>query len=214
MDMKSEAKKYRVSIAAFSMSIIALLFSIITFYLVNYDPGNIIIYKPTGYCIVRGYQEVDLQSDYIILPIVFENTGQGTKIIEKPTLELIELNGTNRRIKLIMAGFIEDLYRTSVDNGFEVGFSINIPTKSTLQQFAVFHIDNWWDENKPEFYSFQFKSGEKWEIRLSYYLQDKIIHWENNNNDIFMEIEIFNTIDRLVKGGAYNSDCFTIKDDI
>jgi hypothetical protein len=174
--------------------------------------GELVVHEPTGFCIVRGYTELGFESDHLVIPIVIENTGKGAKIFEQPTLSLTEKVKQHEPVVFTPAGTLPDLYRTSLDKNYEIGFGWHVPENSVARYFVVFHIQNWWDDTKPEYSKFQFKSKEEWNASLVYIDRNGAPQrWHNGNNDIFFTMPVYPTIDALTLGGSYNSDCFTLR---
>jgi hypothetical protein len=198
------------SIIALALSVLSILISFGTFYLSFLRSGELVIHRPTGFCIVRGYEDLGFKSDHLIIPFVIENTGKGTKVFEQPTLSLKEKNSGHKLIYRL-TGFIPDLYRTTMDKAYQIGFGTHIPENSVERYFLVFHIENWWDSTKPEYSEFQFKAGQEWAISLDYFYNGKAETWHDGDDEIFFTMPVYATIDKLTPGGSYNSDCFSLK---
>ena len=127
----NEEMNTRINFLAMAVAFFSLLVSFGTLYLSYFNYGKLIIHEPTGFCIVRGYQDVGFMSDHLILPLVIENTGKGVKIFQAPILTLENnKDGITQRYKL--AGTIPDLYRITLDKSYEIGFSVPVPENSEI----------------------------------------------------------------------------------
>jgi hypothetical protein len=211
MDKDSNKAETTRSTIALIVSIIALALSIISVIRDYFYSGRLVVYAPTGYCIVRGYQDMGFPSDHLIIPFVIENTGNGVKTLQAPTLALQDGKGQSGHT-FEMTGTIPDLYSQTMDDNYQIGFSVSVPGNSVREYYLVFHVENWWDENKPEAIDFHFLSGEQWQASLNYQVNGKKVNWQDAANRDFFTIPIYKTIDNLKYGGSYNSDCFPIEE--
>jgi hypothetical protein len=205
---KSGAKPKANDVVARVVSLFAFVISVATF-VVNYiAAGQLVIHQPTGFCIVRGYTDIGFSSDHLAIPFTIENTGKGVKTFQAPALRLKEKNG-GKELLYKMTGTIPDLYRLTLDETYQIGFSVSIPEKSVREYYLVFHVENWWDENKPEYYTFHFQGGQEWDVSLSYLMNGKEVNWQQGTNETLFTMPIYETIDNLKYGGNYNADCFS-----
>lgn len=197
-------------IVARVISILAFTISAASFILNYVVAGKLVVHQPTGFCIVRGYTDIGFPSDHLVIPVTIENTGKGVKTLEAPVLylKLKEKNGGAEEHVYQMIGTVPDLYRTTLDESYQLGFSVTIPEKSVREYYLVFHVENWWDSNKPE-YSFQFKGGQEWQISLAYYMNGKKVNWREGTNETLFTMPIYPAINNMKYGGDYNSDCFS-----
>ena len=201
------------STVALGVAVLSLLVSSLTLYWSYFRHGELVVYAPTSFCIVRGYADLGFKSDHLVVPFVIENTGKGAKIFEQPTLRLTEKTNSHEPVIYTPAGTLSDLYRNSMDRSYEIGYGWQIPEISVARYFVVFHIRDWWDPNKPEYFEFQFKSGEEWDASLAYFDNSGTAQkWHDGDNSIFFTMPVYPTVDRMTYGGSYNSDCFTLRD--
>lgn len=207
---ENEKRDDRTNNIALAVAVLSLLVSFGTFYLSFLRSGELVINEPTGFCIVRGYEDLGFKSDHLVIPFVIENTGKGTKVFQQPTLSLKEKN-SGHQLNYRLTGFIPDLYQTTMDKTYEIGFGRHIPENSVRYYLLVFHIENWWDPTKPEYSEFHFKGGQEWEISLDYFYNGRAEAWHDGDNKIFFTMPVYPTIDKLEYGGSYNSDCFSLK---
>ena len=206
---RNKIREYITYITA-GVTVIALVLSVATFYVTFLRSGELVIHEPTGFCVVRGYEDFGFKSDHLVIPFVIENTGKGTKVFQQPTLSLKE-KSSGQQLNYTLAGFIPDLYRTTLDKTYEIGFGWHIPDNSVGSNLLIFHIENWWDPTKPEYSEFHFKGGQEWEISLDYFYNGQAETWHDGDNKIFFTMPVYPTVDKLEYGGDYNSDCFSLK---
>lgn len=210
MNKDANQAEARRSTIALIVSIIALVLSIIGVIRDYFYSGRLVVYAPTGYCIVRGYQDMGFPSDHLVVPFVIENTGNGVKTFQRPVLDLRDRNSPARHT-FEMTGTIPDLYSQTMDDNYQIGFSVSVPGNSVREYYLVFHGEDWWDETKPDAYDFHFLSGEEWQTSLNYQVKGRRVSWHEGANRDFFTIPIYKTIDNLEYGGSYNSDCFPIE---
>jgi len=202
---KSKQESSYFNFFTLAVSILALLISGYAVFKDEIASGYLKIYQPTGFCIVRGYKDIGFPSDHLIIPLVIENTGKGVKAFQAPILRLKENSGLERVYRMV--GTIPDLYRSTLDQSYQIGFSVSIPEKTVREYYLVFHIENWWDTTKPEYYKFQFSGEQQWQVSLTYLINGKEEKWENGAN--FFTMPVYKTIDNLRFGENYNTDCFS-----
>ena len=220
--------------ASLIISLIALIISAFTLWSNIIDAGVLIIYKPTEFCIVRGFGE--FPSDHIVLPVNIENTGVGAKTIVLPTL----VDDDNSRFPL--AGFLPELDTTTIGEHFNIARGITVPAKSFERYILVFHTEHWWEEASPD-YRFRFPVVQDDQIinmRLAYMSPggSQLQYWHNDDpfasliihqtvNDLALNSTLVNrllnnadvqAVPELVtfldgqKTGTYTNDCFGFQD--
>ena len=88
--MNKDASQAETTRSTFALivSIIALILSIIGVIRDYFYLGRLVVYAPTGYCLVRGYQDMGFPSDHLVIPFVIQNTGNGVKTLQTPALAL------------------------------------------------------------------------------------------------------------------------------
>ena len=210
MKLKNLTRDNKFSISAIAIAFFSFFISVVALYYDDVRSGELIIYEPTSFCIVRGYSDIGFKSDHLVIPLIIENTGNGVKILQAPVLSIKEKNSYIERIYTI-AGTIPDFYRITLDEAYEIGFGIHVPENSVDEYRLVFHVENWWDTTKPEYSEFHFESEQEWSVSLSYFVNNKPETWTTQENSVFFTMPIYGTIDRLEHGGNYNSDCFALK---
>ncbi|PWB73202.1 MAG: hypothetical protein C3F07_10125 [Anaerolineales bacterium] len=154
------------------ISIVSLLISIgtLAFTLVfNLSPGKTQPYKPSGFAIIRG---VDwFESDHIVIPFEWENSGGRSVIIRHPKLILHEIdsngNETGETITFYLAGEYQDISSASFIERYSVIRSFIIQPHTITLKTLLFHIENWWDD-KGSTFSFHFTGGSIYKAYVSY----------------------------------------------
>lgn len=200
--MTSESKWQKGSVIIAGL---ALILSVISLALQLW-PGELTIFKPSGFCIVRGYTEPGFPSDFLLIPMVIDNTYSNARLVENMRLELKNVD-TNSTITYTMAGTLPDAGAESRSSRYTSDFGIVAPANSSKIAWVVFHIENWWDETEPESFEFHFKGDQVWIAKFHYVVNGQNIPWANG--DDFLRIPVYGTVDNLEYGGAYNSDCFS-----
>lgn len=194
------------------LSIIALVISILSFivsfqlYKDEIRTGELIVHKPTGFCIIRGFPQFEHPSDYLVLTIAFENNGRGVKTIENMILSLSEKN-KGLEIKYELAGIIPKLIPGEIGKLYEEIYGFSIPGHSVERYNLLFRNTKFWKQGNPN-YNFHFKGQELWKSSLTYNYDEKNIKWKKGNN--FIDIPIYETIDKLTENfDGYHADCFS-----
>lgn len=200
--------KPKNDIIALGVSILALFISLAALLLDNFYAGELMVYSPTGFCIVRGYKDIGFPSDHLVIPFTIENTGKGLKTLQAPTLHIQE-KSSGLELVYRMTGAIPDLYAGTLDESYQPGFGVSIPEHSVREYYLVFHVEDWWDKAKPDSYDFHFEGGQEWNVSLSYQVNGQEVKWENGPSAVFFPMPIYETVNRLKYGEAYNSDCFS-----
>ena len=209
----SEKQHLRIDWIALVIAALALAVSVFQLYRSWIDQGKLVIHEPAAYCILRGYEPSGFKSDHLAVPVVIENTGNGTKILREPVLSLKEAK-SGRELTYRIAGFMPDLYTTTLDKPYEIGYSRHIPANSVGQYVLVFHIEDWWDETKPEYAEFRFEPEQKWDISLKYLADSRPETWrDDRGQSTFLTLPVYGTIGNLQYGGDYRHDCFSLAND-
>ena len=195
-----------VSILALLVALASLVFAIFQHRenvrlveLIDLDPGELIVHRPTEFCIARGYQW--FPSDHLIIPVVVENTGRGAKILERPVL-FLEDNLTGEPLTYSMQGYLSRIDLDIFQQEVEVARGVAVPERSLSRIVLAFHIADWWNEQSPNFaYHFQQVDGlpDLLPVRLGYYEagSDTPVYWEQDGNDTFFTLPLYGTINRL-----------------
>lgn len=170
MSANNESKEGRRWHIETSISVIALLASIISLYFsIIGTPGTIQPIKPTGYGIIRG--DGSFPSDSIVLPIEWENTSGKPIVIRQPELILNELdsNGqkTGNKYRFLLAGEYSEISSEAFKKQYALKNSFVIEAHSIPLKVLVFHYERWWDETD-EFYKFQFKGNQKYSVSIGF----------------------------------------------
>lgn len=200
--------KSKSDVIARGVSVLALLLSLVALFLDNFYAGKLKVYPPTGFCIVRGYEEIGFPSDHLVLPVTIENTGKGLKTLQDPTLKIKE-KSSGMELVYKVTGTIPDLYGVTLDESYQPGFGVSVPERSVREYYLVFNIEDWWDDTQPEYFEFHFEGGQAWDVALSYHMNGQEQKWEQGASDVFFTLPIYETIDNLGYGETYNSDCFS-----
>jgi hypothetical protein len=208
--IKNEKTANTISTIALIVSFFSVIIAFTALYWDEFRAGGLVIHPPTTFCIVRGYKDIGFPSDHLVIPLVIENTGKGVKTLQTPSLRLKEKN-SGQEYRFLLTGTIPDLYRVTLDESYQVGFSVHIPENSVREYYLVFHVQSWWDENKPEYFNFEFTGKQEWDVSLSYLTNNTVEQtWRSEDTDVLFTMPIYTTIDRLQYGESYNSDCFSV----
>lgn len=162
---------------------------------INLDPGELIVYPPTDFCILRGYRS--FPSDHIVIPITFENTGNGAKTFSNATLFFEDPNtGTQRRF--FLAGYFQGFNIDVFGNRYEIATGITVPQRSVARYVLVFHIEQWWNEASDDFI-FRFIPGSSIDTQLGYFLSEnnQLIYWQHENDRVFFTLPVYPALARL-----------------
>lgn len=194
------------------LSKIAVLISAVSF-IISYQlykdeirTGELIIHKPTGFCIIRGFPQFKHPSDYFVLTIAFENNGRGVKTIENLILSLYEKN-KNLKIKYELAGVIPKLIAGKIGKMYEEVYGFSIPGHSVERYNLLFRNVNFWNKVDPG-HNFHFNGKELWESTLNYNYNGNKIEWKDGS--LFISLPIYETIDELTPNfDGYHTDCFS-----
>lgn len=154
------------------VSVISIILASIALGAVYYDKysGDVKPLSPSQYGIIRGIGS--FPSDFLILPVTWENTMTRAVEIRNPTLILYELNAnsedTGKQIRYTMDGELRDVSGNSINNmDYSYKNSIQLEPNSLTQRAMVFHTESWWNPNNNA-YNFTFKSGENYRVTLCY----------------------------------------------
>lgn len=197
-----------ISRIAIVISIAAFILSVVNFYMDKISAGQLVVYQPTGFCIVRGYKDIGFPSDHLVIPLTLENTGKGVKTLQTPVLK-IEESHSGLEYVYRMTGTIPDLYGVTLDQSYQLGFSVSVPEHAVKEYYIVFNVENWWDLSKPEYHDFHFQGKQEWKVSLSYLMNGKEVTWRKGTNKNLFTMPIYETVDNLKYGEGYNSDCFS-----
>ena len=194
------------------ISILALLVSIgsmgISYrvYMDNIRTGELIVHKPTGFCIVRGFPQFHHPSDFLVITATIENTGRGIKNLENLKLFMTEQH-TNQKLEYEIAGTIPSLVAGKIGDIYEETYGFSIPGHSVERYNFLFRHVDFWKEGSPG-HDFRFTGRESWDTVLHYYHEGDEVIW--GNGSLFFTLPIYETIDKLSPNlGDYHSDCFS-----
>lgn len=203
---------------------------------INLDPGELIIHVPTEFCVTRGFRA--FPSDHLIIPVNFENTGNGAKTVERPAL-FFEDTTSGKQYTFELEGYIPNLDTYSIDGAFEIARGITVPERSLSRYVLVFQIERWWDKDSDN-YLFQFRRTDdgptRYDMRFGYYEIGNTtpVYWADGDRSIFLSMPLYEAMnnlelkatlrDRLSQDsryedflkaqliGTYNTDCYTHAD--
>jgi len=183
------------------LSILSLVVSILVAeiaYLDYIQPGDVRPFPPSGYAIIRG--DGSFPSDYLVLPLEWENTSGKSVLIRKPELILHEIddanNETGTKYRFLLAGEYPEISYTAIQLPYAYKYSFSIEEHSTIPKVLVFHYERWWDENN-SLYKFQFKSGQKYRVDIKFYVDNK----QKQEQGLFI-MPIYGRADELVTDRA------------
>lgn len=153
------------------VSILALLCTPVVFDYIF--PGEVRPLPPSGFFVVRGIYEYN--SDHIVFPIDWENTGAKATLIMHPKLILRELDDncyeTKKESIFPMAGEYQEvsdkIFREELYNLKE---SLIIAPRTITPTMMVFHVEDFWNYTTETSQNFSFFS-EKKDKNYSVYLK-------------------------------------------
>ena len=67
---------------------------------------------------------------------------------------------------------------------------MSLSRDSVREYYLVFHVEDWWDETKPDAYDFHFLSGQDWQASLNYQVNGRKLNWQDGANRDFFTIPI------------------------
>lgn len=145
-----------------SVSILALLLTPVVFDYIF--PGEVRPLPPSGFFVVRGIYVHN--SDHIVFPIDWENTGAKATLIMHPKLILRELddncNETGNESIFPMAGEYQEvsdkIFREELYNIKE---SLIIAPRTITPTMMVFHVEDFWNYTNETSQNFSFFSEKK-----------------------------------------------------
>lgn len=145
-----------------SVSILALLLTPVVFDYIF--PGEVRPLPPSGFFVVRGIYVHN--SDHIVFPIDWENTGAKAALIMHPKLILRELDDncyeTKNESIFPMAGEYQEvsdkIFRKELYNLKE---SLIIAPRTITPTMMVFHVEDFWNYTNETSQNFSFFSEKK-----------------------------------------------------
>lgn len=154
------------------VSVISIILASIALCAVYYDKysGDVKPLSPSQYGIIRGMGS--FPSDFLIIPLTWENTMARAVEIRNPTLVLYELTAniedTGKQIRYTMDGELRDVSGNSINNmDYSYKNSIQLEPNSLTQRVMVFHTESWWNPNNSDS-KFTFKKDESYRVSLCY----------------------------------------------
>ena len=160
------------TIGTFCVVIIMIITLTITFW-DRIAPGEVRPLQPSGFSVIRGIGAFD--SDHIVFPIDWENTGGKSVLIMHPTLVLRKLdhNGYETKNETIfyMAGEYPEISNKAFAEPYSIKESFILAPRTITQTVIVFHIEKWWnytDETSENFSFFSLKKDENYSVYINF----------------------------------------------
>jgi hypothetical protein len=177
-----------------AVAVIAFLISLISFYISIFGiPGTLQPLKPTGYAIIRG--DNSFPSDYIVLPLEWENTSTNPALIRQPKLVLNELDGngkeTGDNYRFLAAGEYPEISADAFSKPFVIKDSFIAESHTVTEKILVFHYERWWDTND-KLYMFRFKGNQKFSVTIEFQVNS-----ESKRQIKLFELPIYLNADQL-----------------
>ena len=170
--------------------------------------GKLVIHRPSGYCIIRGFPQFEHYSDYLVVTVSFENTGVGVKKIDNIKLELIE-NNSSEKVNYEMCGIIPSLVAGEIGAKYFSKYGLSLSGKTAETYNLLFRHEYFWKEGSPG-EKFRFLRDQSWKANLSYNYKGKNVNWREGQE--FFTMPIYKTIDKLeTKIESYHSSCFSFE---
>jgi hypothetical protein len=159
---KKDIPYFSMAAIAVIVSIFALLFTPVVFDRIF--PGEVRPLPPSGFFVVRGIYVHN--SDHIVFPIDWENTGAKATLIMHPKLILRELDDncyeTGNESIFPMAGEYQEvsdkIFREELYNLKE---SLIIAPRTITPTMMVFHVEDFWNYTNETSQNFSFFSEKK-----------------------------------------------------
>ncbi len=135
-------------------------------------PGSVEPINASSYAIFRGMGQFN--SDHIVVPIEWKNFGGQPALVMQPKLTLKFKNGTIVNYELAGEFNSRSPDETGyVGESFILKQAFVVDPHSITPTILVFHVVNWYDENKS--FTFRNEAGEITSVNIKYYY---ISYWD------------------------------------
>jgi hypothetical protein len=177
---------------AFWALVISIFSLIVSLYAVL-RPGHVQSFSPSGYAVIRGVNS--FPSDYLVLPLEWQNTSGKPALVKDPELILQEIDDTGKEVGDPLVFTLSGEYPEISFEAFKLPpvneRSFVVGENAVLEKILVFHIEQWWNEENA-LYTFQFKGGQRYKVEIRYQVNNQ----KTKKQELFT-LEIFERVDEL-----------------